>query len=89
MHPLADDVGKGLLAPKDTGQLSEIQNHEETAAELCLRADAEQDFDRLLELATKIQQLIEVRWYRNHTLKSPMPLRKTECLPLKSGNDHF
>jgi hypothetical protein len=35
--------------------------HEETAAELCERADAEQDFDKLLELASKLQRLIEAR----------------------------
>ena len=34
---------------------------EETADELCRRADAEQDFEKLLELANKLQKLIEAR----------------------------
>jgi hypothetical protein len=34
---------------------------EETLEELCRQADAEQDFERLLELASKIQPLIEAR----------------------------
>lgn len=68
MCALADDFGKGLPTPKGIEHLSEIQDYppEETAAELCLRADAEQDFERLLELATKIQPLIEARWSRKN-----------------------
>jgi len=34
---------------------------EETAGELCERADAEKDFEKLLELASKLQRLIEAR----------------------------
>ena len=85
MCPPADDVGKRLPTPNGAEQLSEIQDYEETAAALCLRADAEQDFDRLLELAAKIQQLIEARWSRNtprpsecHTLGSRMPLTRAK-----------
>jgi hypothetical protein len=34
---------------------------EKTAAELCEQADSEQDFERLLELASKLQKLIKAR----------------------------
>jgi hypothetical protein len=34
---------------------------EDTLEQLCRQADAEQDFERLLELASKIQPLIEAR----------------------------
>jgi len=34
---------------------------EETVAELCEQADAEQDIEKLLELASKIQRLIDAR----------------------------
>jgi hypothetical protein len=34
---------------------------EETLAELCRQADAEQDLDKLLEIASKIQRLIDAR----------------------------
>jgi hypothetical protein len=35
--------------------------HEETLEELCGQADSEQDLERLLELASKIQLMIEAR----------------------------
>jgi hypothetical protein len=34
----------------------------ETADELCRQANAEQDFDKLLELARKLQRLIDAKW---------------------------
>lgn len=37
---------------------------EETAAELCKRADAEKDYEGLLQLAIKLRPLIEARWPR-------------------------
>jgi hypothetical protein len=39
----------------------ETSAREETLEELCRQADAEQDLERLLELASKIQPLIEAR----------------------------
>ena len=82
MCPLADEFGKGPPAAKGIGQPHEYRNYEETAAELCLRADAEEDFDKLLELAKKLQRFIEARRSGNtpdlpsecHTSKSRMPL---------------
>jgi sulfur transfer protein SufE len=40
---------------------SDKHDSEETVADLCKRADAEQDFEKLLELASKLQKLIEAR----------------------------
>jgi hypothetical protein len=40
---------------------SENNSLEETADELCRRADAEQDLEKLLELTSKLQSLIEAR----------------------------
>ena len=37
---------------------------DETLEELCKRADAERDLEKLLELASKIQPLIEARRLR-------------------------
>jgi hypothetical protein len=54
---------------------------EETLEELCRQADAEQDLERLLELASKIQPLIEARRCR----KKPK-LGMTDRAP-KSEND--
>jgi hypothetical protein len=54
---------------------------EETLEELCRQADAEQDLERLLELASRIQPLIEARRSR----KKPK-LVMTERAP-KSEND--
>jgi hypothetical protein len=36
----------------------------ETADDLCRQADAEPDFAKLLELASKLQRFIEARWKR-------------------------
>jgi hypothetical protein len=48
---------------------------EKTAAtHLCEQADTEQDFERLLELASKLQKLIEAR-------------RKGKNLPAEEPND--
>lgn len=40
---------------------SDQHDQEESVAELCKRAEAEQDFEKLLELASKLQKLIEAR----------------------------
>jgi hypothetical protein len=40
---------------------SDQHDPEETVAELCKRAEAEKDFEKLLELAAKLQKLIEAR----------------------------
>ena len=45
---------------------------EETSAELCRRADAEEDFETLLQLASKLQPLIEARWPRNKPVTQAM-----------------
>ena len=43
---------------------------EETLVELCKQADAEQDLDKLLDLASKIQRLIDARRsQKNHQPK--------------------
>jgi hypothetical protein len=42
---------------------------DKTAAELCEQADSEQDFEKLLELASRLQKLIECRRKEKHLPK--------------------
>jgi hypothetical protein len=48
-----------------------------TATVLCEQADSEQDFERLLEVASKLQKLIEARRKKNlpsqQSTKQPNP----------------
>jgi hypothetical protein len=95
MRMLIDETDKLISAEflyldsiRDPGsvKLCEFRNpeknaREETLEELCRQADAEQDLERLLELANKIQPLIEARRSR----KKPK-LGMTESA-LKSEND--
>ena len=50
----------------------------ETAAELCLQADEERDFEKLLELAERIQPLIDAR--RSESFATTTEEREAESL---------